>query len=200
MSDVQSTTATAKPKREAKAEHTLLDANGKVVDDMELAHGIGYKDLGSNIGTTFIPTNPDCIRMLAVFGAKTLATNTASQTRQKDGNAQDEIDSIDDVFAYMNDAEVGKPQWRDSTREAGPRWNPDTLAQACVDVSVADGKLADAAAQAAAKSKLVAKFNDPTTGMEAQKKMRAVKGVLAAYQALTGKAAGTTDDIMAMVG
>jgi hypothetical protein len=199
MSDVNQATA-SKPKREAVAQHDLIDAAGNIVETMEEAHGIKYTDLASKLSTTFVPTNPDALRMLAVFGAKTFATNTASQVRQKDGDSKDEIEMIDERFEYMNGAPVGQPQWRDDTRE-GPRWDIPTLASAAVNVLIADGKLQS---DDASKGKAYAKFfeqmsTDGEAGDAAVKRVRGTAGVEAEYRKLKGKTVGTTDSLAAML-
>ena len=58
------------------------------MDSIEAAHGISYKEIAS--GKEFIFVIPDtALRMLAVFGAKTKATNEASAFRQAEAKGED---------------------------------------------------------------------------------------------------------------
>lgn len=128
----------AKPKRERIAKHELIDAAGAVVDDIEKAVAIRYTDVQSGLTTDFRPdmAKPGAL-WLALFGAKTLATNEASQVRQADGSAQEEIDAISDRFAVMFADQDAK--WVDKTRVGGPRYDQPTVATALVNVMIAGG-------------------------------------------------------------
>ena len=193
MSD--QTVAAKRPPKKQIADHVLLDAAGNAVDEMDSAYGIRYTDIASKLTTQYIPKNADALRMLAVFGAKTRATNVASQVRQKDGSAADEIAAIDETFKYMEDGNG----WLDSTREPGPRWDPAIVAQASVNVSVAKGKLPTAEDQQKALKKLIEKQTDDEAGKAVSLKLRAVPGVVEEYQRLAGKPMGSVDDITAML-
>lgn len=97
----------AKKKREAKAEHTFVGADGNVVDNQNEATGIGYKNLET--GKVFIYQIPGAVAgselaMLAVLGAKTKATNTASGVRNDKndpGSPADEDEAIADWFGEL---------------------------------------------------------------------------------------------------
>lgn len=72
-------------KREKVAEHDFLGPDGSVVKGIANATGVRYKSAAD--GATFdyqVPngTPGDPLSMLAVFGARTLAVNTASAARQ----------------------------------------------------------------------------------------------------------------------
>src|SRR5262249_47200755 len=135
MTDVASTEDDGK--KRAVAKHALLAADGAVVEDFEDAHGIRYTDLASNLTFDYMLKSNAAMRMLACFGARTLATNEASASRQKEGTSQDQIDSIKERFDYMDSQNA----WVDRTREVGARWDIPTLAKAAVNVSIAAGKI-----------------------------------------------------------
>lgn len=109
-SDTQTAGEAAAPKR-GKADHGYV-ANGQPVDKIELATGISYKNLAT--GRTFVyevggaAGNPTT--MLAIFGAKTLATNTASAVRNaKDdpGTPEDEDAAIAERFGDIKQGDWG---------------------------------------------------------------------------------------------
>lgn len=183
-----------KVEKRAIAKHELLAADGSVVEDFEDAHGIRYTDLASGLSVDYLPKNPNALRMGAAFGFRTLATNEASQARQRDGSAQDQIDAIRDRFDLIEN----QSQWVDRTREGGVRWDLPTLATAAVNVAIANGKVAnDDSAKGAAFQKF-SEFLAADPGNVA--KIRSVDGVEAEYRKLRGKTAKTADDLMAMVG
>jgi hypothetical protein len=187
-------TVEAEDKKRAVAKHALLAADGAVVEDFEDAHGIRYTDLASGLPYDFIPKNPNAIRMLAMFGARTLATNEASQVRQKDGSSQDQIDAIAARFAGMENDNV----WVDRTREAGPRWDIPTLAKAAVNVSVTDGHIpaTDAQLMADAEAQFIDLMNADKANVA---HIRAVEGVEAEYKRLQGKVQKTSADLLGML-
>jgi hypothetical protein len=190
----QAAAEAAEQTKRAVAKHALLATDGAVVEDFEDAHGIRYTDLASGITYDFIPKNPNTLRMLAIFGARTLATNEASAARQKDGSSQDQIDAIAARFDYMESNNA----WVDRTREVGARWDIPTLAKAAVNVAVAEGKLPAGDAEAALKAE--ARFTDLMNGDKAKvAAIRAVAGVEAEYKKLQGKTAKTADDLAAML-
>jgi hypothetical protein len=100
-------------KRKKVAEHSWLGASGQVVDGIELATGIQYKDLQS--GKVVAYTIPGAaagsvMTMLAAFGARTLATNTGSANRQaveKGESSADDADAITGRFADLGDGDWG---------------------------------------------------------------------------------------------
>ena len=110
--------ATAK-KRAQIADHDLISAPGVLVDDIQLARGIRYTDKASgkyfdwpiNIpqkaidkGLTAEDFTGTELMMFAIFGAKTKATNETSRVRQKNGkvgNAEQELEALDEVFGSI---------------------------------------------------------------------------------------------------
>ena len=100
-------TATESTKREGKAEHGYVGPAGTEVDKIELATGISYKNLAT--GKVFAYQIPGATpgaesTMLAIFGAKTKATNTASGVRndKKDpGTPEDEDAAIAEFFTEL---------------------------------------------------------------------------------------------------
>jgi|SRR5215470_8488180 len=192
MTDVASTEDDGK--KRAVAKHALLAADGAVVEDFEDAHGIRYTDLASNLTFDYMLGNANTLRMLACFGARTLATNEASASRQKDGSSQDQIDAIRERFEYMDRENA----WVDRQREVGARWDIPTLAKAAVLVSIAAGKIPANDAQKAGEAE--ARFTDIMTQDKAKvAAIRAVDGVEAEYKKLQGKTAKTADDLAAML-
>lgn len=184
----------AKTEKRAVAKHQLLGADGAVVEDFEDAHGIRYIDLASGGTFDYTPKSANAIRMLAMFGARTLATNEASAARQKEGSSQDQLDAIKDRFDYIE----ANNAWVDRTREVGARWDLPLLAKAAVNVAVADGKIPAGDAQKMAESE--AKFLDLMTKDKTKVGViRSVAGVEAEYKKLQGKTAKSADDLMALV-
>lgn len=91
------------------ADHGLIGADGAAVDEQEKATGVTYKDLATGqVATYQIPgaVAGSVQTMLAIFGAKTLATNTASANKQNDypvGN----VEAINTRFAAIVDGDWG---------------------------------------------------------------------------------------------
>lgn len=186
------------PVKQKVAEHALVNANGEVVEDEELATGISYKQVAS--GDTFVWQVPDAVpgspaTMLAIFGAKTLATNESSQIRNNPkggGSDAEQMQAIRDRFGLI---ETGK--WVDRTREGvGARVDKDKLAEAIVSVLVADGKVPDDQAPAFI-AKVRAKLESDAGYLRTS---RTVPGVNDAYARLMGRGGKTTDDLLASIG
>lgn len=172
--------------KERVATHALLDASGAEVDDEALATGIKYTL--RTTGKSFqyqVPgiTAGSAAAMLAVFGAKTLATNEASQVRQKDPSG-DQIGAIEERFLLI---EGGK--WVDRTGGVGAKVDLDKLAEAIVAVGAKAGKSADFA-------KVRAKLEDDKAWRSA---VRSNPEISAAYADLMGRATKTVDDIFANI-
>lgn len=129
--------------RKAVAKHELVDANAGVVDNEESARGIKYTLLnsGKSYTWTFDEANDNERRMLALFGAKTLATNLTSQVRQKLGDKASDEDQLNAVVERFGDIRNGT--WVDRTREGGVGRAIDKglLAQAMGNAQLAAGKL-----------------------------------------------------------
>lgn len=165
------------------AKHEMLDATGKVVEDEEEATGIRYTRLDD--GKVFekqIATMPDTARlMLAIFGARTLATNEASQVKQKGGG--DYVAAIHDRFDLI---ESGK--WVD--KSGGGKIDLDTLAQAIVNIGASSGKTFDLAV-------IRAKLDDDAPW---RAKVRQVKAITDEYATLKGRTVATVEDVFGAIG
>lgn len=177
--------------KRAVAKHELLDAKGELVENEEEATGIRYTLLAN--GQAFdwqYGTNPDADRMIAIFGAKTLATNESSAMRNSTKGAatpDEQIDAVRERFALI---QTGK--WIDRTREGvGAKIDLDALANAICNVMVADGKYTPEQVQneklAATRQKL-----DDDKGFA--RKARQHPPFAAEYAKIKGAAQVTTDD------
>src|SRR3954463_9914673 len=101
---VTSATPAETTKRESVAKHELItEPGGEHTSDITKALGIRYVDKAS--GEKFEFMLPDAIAghpmtMLALFGAKTKATNEASRVRNgQGGDTTAQFEAIDEVFA-----------------------------------------------------------------------------------------------------
>lgn len=197
------TVAETDKKGKKVAEHMWLDANGTVVEDIELATGIRYVDIAS--GQTFDAQTGspagDKVTMGCCFGWRTLATNEASAERQRDGTGAEQVEAIRDRFALFDET---PPKFVDRTREGGPRTDIPNLAQAVVLVlaSTSGSKLhgSDDAAKQVAYDKLFAAYNDEKTGKAQVSKALSNPQVAAEYKKLRGAKQATTDDLAAALG
>lgn len=180
--------------RKAVAKHFLLDASGEVTDDETKAAGIRYVQIST--GATFDYQISDAAKtMLAVFGAKTLATNEASQSRNNPkgaGSDQEQMEAIRNRFALLDQGE-----WVDRTRTPGAMVDKDTLAEAVIMVMIEDGKISEEEAQDSVKAKVRAKLEDDAAYMTT---VRQHPRVTANYAKLKGRVVKTTDDLMAALG
>lgn len=179
--------------RKQVAKHFLLNAAGEVVESETEATGIRYVHIGS--GQTFdyqLKPGSDALRMFALMGAKTLATNEASAVRQKEGDSGDQVGAIRERFALIDTG-----VWVDRTREGGVRIDKDVLAEAAIQVLIAKGVLKDdPEVVGPAKAKMRQKFEDDPKSITV---VRAVDGVAALYASLSGKATRSVDDLAALV-
>lgn len=188
MTDVTVTDdrADAEPLKRKVAEHYLIDAAGATVESEEEATGIGYKllALADQPFTYQIPGAKagDPQTMLAIFGAKTLATNETSQARNNSKGAaspQEQRDAVAERFALI---ETGK--WIDRTREGvGAKVDKDALAMA---IKEANPQLTRTVEEVRAKLE-----SDPTYLRNA----RQVGEVAAAYARIVGRPTKTVDDL-----
>lgn len=178
------------PTKRQVAKHSLLDAGNAVVEEMEQGTGIRYLDIAS--GKTFdyqLKANSDGLRMLALFGARTLATNEASAARQKDGDSADQLTAITERFALIDTG-----VWVDRTREGGPRIDQAVLATAVINVMVGSGKVQETERDARYAKLMENWAADPKKVTIAH----SVPAVRDEYAKLTGKTARTVDDLAAM--
>jgi hypothetical protein len=193
---IQETTTETTTTRKKVAEHALINA-GNVVDTEEEANGIRYTLLENS--ETFDWLWDDATEaerlLLALFGAKTLATNETSQARNNpkgSATADEQIAAVRDRFALIRGG-----QWVDRTREGGvgARVNRDYLAEAICKVLVEAGKKSDADIASGYKATVRQRLDDDAEWLA---KMRKFPPVAAAYALLAGKDSGTTiDDLMA---
>jgi hypothetical protein len=187
MSNIDETTSVVTKK--AVAKHFLLDANGEATDDETLATGIRYYQIST--GQSFDYQVSDAAKnMLAVFGAKTLATNESSQVRNNPkgaGSDSEQMEAIKNRFALLDAGE-----WVDRTREGGPAVNLDVMAESIVVVMLADSKLTDEQASGDAKDKIRQKLEDA----EYLKVARQHPRVVAEYAKQMGRTIKTTDDLL----
>ena len=130
MSDV---TTNADDKRPNVAKHELIAAAGGEHTSIDKAVGIRYTDKAS--GEVFEYLIPDAapgtpLTMLALFGAKTKATNEASRVRNGEkGDSQAQMEAIDEVFQN-----ISKGVWREKAEGGGgTRTDKALLAQVLVE-------------------------------------------------------------------
>lgn len=182
----------SKAEKAKRADHDLLNAAGEVVEDEEDANGIRYKLLAlpDRPFTWQFGTNPTVDKFLAIFGAKTLATNEASAVRNSpkgEGTAEEQVDAIEARFALLA---TGK--WVDRTREGvGAKVDLDALANAICNVMVAEGKLTDADVSGGKLAAYRQKLDDDKTFA---RQARSHPPFAAEYAKIKGKTAVTLDD------
>lgn len=188
----------SEPVRVKLAEHGLIAADGTAVEDEEVAHGITYKIVrdkatGEAVDlpafTYTYGQNADADRMLALFGAKTLATNESSAARQSkegDSSASGQMDAVRERFALL-----GTGKWVDRTRDGvGAKIDKDALAGAIVAVATAAGKTVD---YATIREKLE---SDPVF----VRTTRQVPAIATEYANRAGKPVKSLDDVLAGIG
>jgi hypothetical protein len=179
--------------RKAVAKHFLLDEHGAVTEDETLARGIRYHQISTGEAFDYMIT-PAAATMLAVFGAKTLATNEASQSRNNPkgaGSDSEQMEAIKNRFALLDQGE-----WVDRTREGGATVDKDALAEAIILVMLADGRITEDQASGDAKDKVRKKLEDDEAYV---KTVRQHPRVVAEYAKLKGRVVKTTDDLMAAI-
>jgi len=190
MTNVDTETAVTK---KAVAKHFLLNASGDVVENETDATGIRYQQLST--GDTFDYQITDAAKtMLAVFGAKTLATNESSQVRNNPkgaGGDAEQMEAIRNRFALLDQGE-----WVDRTREGGGAVNKDWLAEAIVLVMLEDQRITEEQAAGDAKAKVRQKLEDDAIYL---KNSRQHPRVTANYAKLAGRVVKTTDDLMSAI-
>lgn len=186
--DVAAGKADAETVKRAVAKHELLDNAGTVVEGEEEAFGIRYTLLANSQTFEYkFGANVNADRMLAIFGAKTLATNETSQSRNNPkgaGSADEQIEAVRERFALI---QSDPPKWIDRTREGvGAAIDKVALSKAIVQVSTAAGETVDEAA-------VLARLDDKAF----MKIARNVPAIATAYAQIVGKTVKTTDDMLA---
>lgn len=178
------------------AQHDLLAADGSVLPEdqgEETATGIRYTLLAN--GQTFdyqYGQSPDMDRMLACFGAKTLATNETSAARNNskgEASPDEQIAAVRERFALLSTG-----TWVDRTREGvGAKVNEDALCEAIVQTMIAEGKVTAEDAAAGYKAKVRQKITDDKVWA---RKARTIPAVANAYAAIVGRSTATVDDLI----
>ena len=189
-------------KRKPVAEHDLLGQDRQPLPDgkgEESAYGISYKLLanGKVFSWHWGEANDDERRMLACFGAKTLATNVTSAERTADSDADGQFEAIGERFSGIRNGQWVGP------REAGPRVNREALAYAICDVLVSKGRLqADAIGGPGEGGEFdarLARLNSDeknAAGDTYLTQVRTNPEIAAAYSVRVGKKTASLDDIM----
>lgn len=200
--DTPATSGDEEPVKRKVAKHDLLSADGNVLPDdqgEEQAHGMRYTLLANNATHDYVfGKNQDMDRMLAVFGAKTLATNETSQARNNPkgaGDADEQINAVRERFALL-----ASGTWVDRTREGvGAKVDLDALAEAIVRVQIAagakrkDGTIITADVAAAGyKAEVRQKLEDDKGFVRTA---RNVPAVATEYSSIVGKQTKTVDDL-----
>jgi len=133
MTDTNTTTASPADKREAVAKHELIAAAGGEHTAIESAIGIRYTDKAS--GNVFEYLIPDAkagspLTMLALFGAKTKATNETSRVRNgTGGDTTAQMEALDEVFESITNG-----VWREKAEGGGgSRTDKELLAKILVE-------------------------------------------------------------------
>lgn len=178
------------------AQHDLLAADGTVLPEdqgEEAAHGIRYTLLANGQSFDYIyGKSAEADRMLACFGAKTLATNETSAARNNtkgEASPDEQIAAVRERFALISTG-----TWVDRTREGvGAKVDPDALAQAIAQVMVAEGKVTQADMDSGYLAKIRAKIADDAVYA---RKARTLPAVASAYAAIKGRATASVDDLM----
>lgn len=141
MTDTTVVADTAESKRAAVAKHELIAESGGEHTSIDKAVGIRYTDRAS--GQVFEYLIPgaqagSAQTMLALFGAKTKATNEASRVRNgQDGDVTAQFEAIDEVFENIT-----KGVWREKAEGGGgSRTDKAVLAQVLVSWLESQGKL-----------------------------------------------------------
>lgn len=126
------TTTNEKVARQAK--HELIAAKGGEAVEITQAKGIRYTDIATSEVFEFVfdsaePGSP--ITMLALFGAKTKATNEASRVRNgQGGDSKAQMEAIDEVFDS-----IAKGVWREKAEGGGgSRTDKPLLAQVLIEM------------------------------------------------------------------
>lgn len=175
------TTATAEAKARVRlADHAFIGTDGKATS-IDKATGISYTIKGTDKAFTYQVPNATAgspLTMLALFGARTKATNEASANRQaaaKGDSTDDDVAAISGWFSELKDG-----TWPADERVGGPRYDIPRLAQAMLAYLKANKK-GFAGGVAAAEEKL-------RTDKAFYDAVRKEAGVLVHYQQLTAEA------------
>lgn len=193
MTDVQTTNGKKRPPKKPIAEHELVDAQGNAVEEVESAQGYRYTLLANSdtFDWYWSQANDDEKRMLALFGAKTLATNETSQVRNNlkgAGSPAEQMESLRERFSVLRGGSWDRPS--DGTG-AVTKIDKTALATAIVDVLIAKGKITETDRTATHAIKLKQLEDDAVY----LRKSRQVPEVAIAYAAIVGRQVATVDDL-----
>jgi hypothetical protein len=182
--------------RRKVAEHNLIGADGVVVESEEDADGIKYDLIGGSKPFTwnYSQANEAERKLLAIFGAKTLATNETSQIRNGAKTKGDPVPGADEQIGAVAErfALLRAGQWVDRTREgAAVRIDKDALAEAIIQVMLAAGKITDDQVGDTKAAKRQQLEDDPTY----MRKARQVPEVATAYARIVGRTTATVNDL-----
>ena len=181
-------------KREFVADHEFIDAQGNEVEETETATGYRYTLLAIK-NEPFVwqwdAANENERRMLALFGAKTLATNETLQVRNAKKNKG--LDTLREQLTALQERfkMVGEGQWVDRTREGGFRVDRPKLATAAVNVKIEAGKLKEFDRDAE-YARVLQKIEEDA---EYLKRLRQIPEVIAAYAVVMGRPTASINDI-----
>jgi len=197
------------PVKRKVAKHELLGADGSLLPEdqgEESAHGMRYTLLANNQSHDYIfGRNADQDRMLAVFGAKTLATNETSQARNNPKGASgpdEQIEAVRDRFALL-----ATGTWVDRSREGvGAKIDLDALREAICRVQIAAGaKTKSDGPWGPAGTVITADVVDKGYGASVRQKLdddknfvktaRDVPAVATEYASIVGRQTKTVDDL-----
>lgn len=192
MTMQETTTETTKRK---VAEHALIDAAKNVVETEEEARGISYTLLENSEKFEWVAdeaTEAELV-LLAIFGAKTLATNETSQARNNpkgSASADEQIAAVRERFALIRGG-----QWVDRTREGVgvARVDKDALAEAICRVLVASGKKTQAEVDGGHKAATRERLENEPAYL---RKARQVPQVADEYTKIVGRPTATVDDLV----
>lgn len=124
-------------KRESVAKHELIIAPGGEHTEMTKAVGIRYTDRRTGAKFEYLIPNAQpgtASTMLALFGAKTKATNEASRVRNGEkGTPDEEMEAIDEVFANLD-----KGVWREKAEGGGGSRTDKALLAEVIVASLGD--------------------------------------------------------------
>lgn len=199
MSDLDQDSGSARSKK-AVANHFLLDGEGgKVVDDMEAAHAIRFQHVATGETIDWQPKSEDAVRMLALFGAKTILTNTASGVRNRPAGGTPE----EEVIACRERIQlIESGQFVDRTREGGgQKIDEPKMITAWLNVQISNGLYQESQRDEkfANLSKAVADGQLPNGQPMTASLLRQYPGVDAEYRKLMGRQVPDASALAAMI-
>ncbi len=187
-----------KTERDRVATHEWLDKNGDVIDSRDPTDAYGYRFTLDGVAEPceFIadPANEFALRSLALFGAKTKATNEASGVRNgklkgtPDAGPEAQMAAVKEFFQRLATGEWSAP----SEGGVAVRIDKDALAEAICRVLVTEGKKSQADIDGGHKAKVRQKLEEDPQFV---RKSRQVPQVSTEYSRIVGKATATVDDL-----